>query len=102
MRRIVDKDLCVSYRNRPCLACGSTLTVGHHLKTVGSGGDDHVDNLIPLCVFPAKDHHGEIHRLGNRIFAEKYKIFEMFLLEHNWKKDEFDGKWLRLTSKGWD
>ncbi len=43
--------------------------VGHHVKTVGAGGQD-FKNEVPLCVI----HHGEVHRIGRKAFERKYGL----------------------------
>ena len=53
-----------------CTACGSWPVDVHHIKSVGSGGSDHINNLMPLC----RTHHIEIHKIGRLTFMEKYEI----------------------------
>lgn len=52
--------------------------VAHHLNTVGAGGDDIVDNLVPLC----RKHHTEIH-WGLSKFVENHPKFLNWLQAHN-------------------
>ncbi len=69
--RVKNKQLKESFRSQPCLICDSTeTTVGHHVTTVGAGGGDTTDNLMPLCHI----HHAEIHssRTSRKEFFEKY------------------------------
>lgn len=69
-KRIKNKKLIDSFRGLPCAVCASTnSTVGHHIKSVGSGGDDLPENLLPLCAI----HHREIHDIGRDTFFKKYK-----------------------------
>lgn len=71
-KRVVDKTLLATYRNKPCIinkGCFGEVA-GHHLRTVGSGGGDVADNLIPLC----QKHHTEIHAIGHYTFTNKYGL----------------------------
>ena len=43
--------------------------VGHHVKTVGAGGEDWA-NEVPLCGI----HHNEVHTIGRKTFEAKYRI----------------------------
>lgn len=65
-----DKKLLAKLRGEPCQICGKTDTVGHHLKTVGSGGDDDILNLMVLCTL----HHRMIHDIGHDSFFEKFGL----------------------------
>ncbi len=40
----------------------------HHVTTVGAGGRDVPENVMPLC----REHHNEWHRIGGRDMADKY------------------------------
>ena len=68
--RVKDKELRRLIRGRPCLVCGASPSDAAHLKTVGSGGGDTVDNLIPLC----RVHHVEQHAIGIDTFLSKYSL----------------------------
>lgn len=75
-KRIVNRALLDEYRDYPCVCCNSSYGVSaHHLKTKGSGGNDVVDNLVPLCGV----HHTEIHKLGEYTMKIKYPGLERFL-----------------------
>lgn len=79
--RIKNKELCESYRFKPCLVCGNPNEVcGHHIKSKGSGGDDIDENLMPLCF----NHHTEIHQIGLNKFIKKYGNVKWYLLERGW------------------
>lgn len=94
MKRKRNKKLAEYYAKRPCDICGSRNFVsGHHIKSFGSGGECHPDNLISLCF----EHHEEIHRRGISTFAYHYVRFRKYLEAHNWQFDSFSGKWIRLT-----
>lgn len=99
MKRKIDKSLLASYVGRSCIVCGTTFgTCAHHIKSVGSGGDDDFHNLACLC----HEHHVEIHTIGRNSFAQKHRSFEIHLKAHGWKFDDFIQKWVRLTKEGWD
>lgn len=106
-RRKVDRSLLESVRKLPCLGCitaenldtvraaisdndGRTLSHPHHLKTVGSGGDDVAENVVPLC----QKHHIEIHASGISAMARKYPLFASWLDGAGWSEDELNG-WSR-------
>lgn len=42
---------------------------GHHVKSVGAGGEDEC-NEVPVCV----RHHNQIHTRGPRTFEDRYGI----------------------------
>lgn len=87
LRRIEDRKLLDSYHRMRCIVCnGLGSTVGHHIKSKGSGGDDVESNLMPLCA----RHHHEIHSIGLTEFSEKYNSVVHWLVAHSW---EFDGRW---------
>jgi len=89
-KRIVNKDLIKSYRDKPCAICFVYFqTSPHHIKTRGAGGDDTEENLICLC--------GE-HHIGINVkeFYEKYRnqipeinraAFERIVSRHGKKED---------------
>jgi hypothetical protein len=49
--RIRDKDVLRKFHEtKPeCLCCGNSHAHAHHLISRGQGGDDVLENLIPLC-----------------------------------------------------
>ena len=68
--RIRNPKLLASMRGQPCAICGRP-GVAHHLKTVGSGGDDVPENLVVLCPYRC---HSEIHTIGRQRFEERYGV----------------------------
>lgn len=87
--RLVDNNLCKSYRGLPCAACGDIYgTVGHHIKSKGAGGDDADYNLIPLCFI----HHRLIHDKSINEFVIKFPHIADILKEKGW--EYFNGKWI--------
>ena len=63
-KRIVDKRAIKNARKDYCEYCGCrAYGEPHHIKTVGSGGDDVPENLIQLCgECHVKAHTGEISK----------------------------------------
>ena len=61
--RTVDRkaSLAKLLRDPLCRACGARATNTHHLVGRGQGGDDDVDNLIPLCGSGSDGCHGALH-----------------------------------------
>jgi len=92
--RIINKKLCESYRGKPCLVCEKP-SVGHHIKTKGSGGDDAPYNLMPLCFI----HHRRVHDLGLTLFAKVFPMIAIYLIGHGWEYDHFLDKWTRSAQK---
>lgn len=80
----------------PCLACGYTTENGntfHHIKSRGSGGSDHAQNMMPLC----QKHHNLVHNMGLSKFADFHPRVHDWLLRNEWSKN-FDGKWFNENS----
>jgi len=74
--RIEDRALLDSVMLQPCAACGrKPPSDPHHLTTRGAGGDDTVENVVPLCRF----HHTEYHKSGPGRMIEKYASFKLWL-----------------------
>lgn len=93
-KRIVDEDL-IDYikQNCPCIVCKKFPEeidiCAHHIKTVGSGGNDVIYNLMPLC----KQHHTEIHLLGTSAMARIHCGVKKWLLLANWEHDPKKDRW---------
>jgi hypothetical protein len=71
-KRVIDKKLMASFKDKTCLINDKNClgdVCAHHLKSQGSGGDDIIENLIPVCIF----HHNEIHMIGSYTFKRKYR-----------------------------
>ena len=88
-KRIVDRKLLDKIKKLPCLICGFLGCDPHHIKTVGSGGDDSLTNVIPLC----RKHHTEIHSIGLNRFSEKYNNLSIWLSRNNWSFSSVTNKW---------
>lgn len=82
-----------------CVVCGKRGVDLHHIKTRKAGGTDCSFNMIPLC----RKHHRECHDIGMKIFSARYQLVRFWLLENNWKIDEFMGRWVHVDPElGWD
>jgi hypothetical protein len=102
--RIKNPKLCESYRSMSCILLGATsgkedkcygLVVGHHIKSVGSGGHDLPTNLIPLC----EKHHEEIHKGLNK-FTNKYPKISIWLTRNGWSFNTSINKWREDRNEG--
>ena len=68
-------------RQQLCIICGRSPVEAHHVKTIGSGGDDTF--AVPLCI----EHHCIIHTIGIKSFQKKYdvNIYEqLFMIAKSW------------------
>jgi 5-methylcytosine-specific restriction endonuclease McrA len=65
-------------RNSKCTVCKVVPCDPHHVKTRGSGGGDELSNLMPLC----REHHIEIHKIGNSKMCEKYPSVYAWLIRN--------------------
>jgi len=73
-KRFKSKENIESVKNKACLIDKMCLghVTAHHKKSVGAGGDDSLENLMPLCT----KHHTEIHQIGKQSFKKKYNVKE--------------------------
>ena len=72
--------------NKKCVVCGKKTEL-HHYDHVGMGRNrreiDHIGmRAYPLC----RDHHEEIHRIGERAFDERYHLIPIPVDEQIAKK----------------
>lgn len=65
----------------------------HHVKTKGSGGSDHFDNLVPFCF----RHHAEVHQLGHLKMSNKYPEFAQVLESKGWEICLFKDRWVNYS-----
>lgn len=70
--RIENKSLRSEFHSKKCLVCQREGSDPAHIKTVGSGGHDAENNIIPLC----REHHQEQHMIGIGTFCMKYSQVE--------------------------
>lgn len=91
-KRITNPGLLEYIKTLPCLCCTGVPSDPHHVKTVGSGGDDTVENVMPLC----RIHHTEWHAIGPSKMAEKYASIKHWLIlvgkEDLWKRSSRHSK----------
>jgi hypothetical protein len=73
-KRIRDPELLDVIRGLQCLACypggQQSDTEAHHISTRGSGGDDVLANLMPLC----RQHHTEWHAMTSLFVARNVSV----------------------------
>ena len=80
----------------PCEICGTTQHIcGHHIKSVGSGGDDVIENLISLCIYRC---HRLIHDIPMRDFCLRNPKIINILLSKGWEFNDFTKKWVRYDN----
>ena len=78
--------------NKKCAVCGRKTEL-HHYDHVGLGRNrreiDHIGmRAYPLC----RDHHEEIHRIGEKAFDEKYHLIPIEIDERIAKKYNLGGR----------
>jgi hypothetical protein len=64
-KRIVSRVLLEEIRAMSCLVCGRMGCDPSHVTSVGAGGNDTEDNVMPLC----RDCHQRWHFLGAFTFS---------------------------------
>lgn len=69
------------------MACGKSGTDPAHIKSVGAGGDDHINNLLPLC----REHHSEHHQTGWSKFIRKHPQVGYALGQRGWELQNING-----------
>jgi len=63
------EDILNKIRAMNCFVCmARPPSDAHHWRTKGAGGQDHEDNLVPLC----RKHHVEFHNKGRKTFFSEY------------------------------
>ena len=62
----------------------------HHIKTFGSGGPDHIYNLMPLC----RKHHRMVHDKGNVFMSRNFHNYYENLLDKKWEINPSLMKWV--------
>lgn len=68
-KRIKDRKLLQEIRGQECAVKGCFRKgMPAHIRSVGAGGDDVPENLVPLCA----DHHIRQHAMGWKVFKEKH------------------------------
>lgn len=87
-----DAKLLILLREMPCVKCGQPgPSEVDHIKTVGSGGEDDINNCWPMC----RGCHVEKHQLGlTRLVEQNYHLKRVLLLR-GWSFDQLKNKWVR-------
>jgi hypothetical protein len=80
-KRIENKALKAEFYSKKCLVCNRIGSDPAHIKTVGSGGNDSENNIIPLC----REHQTEQHKIGIGTFSMKYSTVEAYLNRFGWE-----------------
>lgn len=77
--RVVDPELLAEVRKLPCIACITPIAVeAHHVTTVGAGGDDVPENVMPLCFTHHRGGSDSWHRDPGR-FIRKFPSVRYWL-----------------------
>jgi hypothetical protein len=80
----IDATLYAHLYHSKCVICGKKAVV-HHCDTVGMGRDReeivHVGMRAMALCSGEKGHHGEVHRIGQKTFEEKYHVYGIALDE---------------------
>lgn len=91
-----NRKLMASLHGLPCICCGSEYqTVGHHVKSKGSGGSDEPHNLMVLCSYT----HALIHLKGLWKVSQDHEMVCKWLNENGWYKSELQNKWCHSLEK---
>lgn len=78
-RRAISEDVLDAARASACVACGSIhLVHAHHVTSIGAGGGDTVDNVMPLC----QTHHNYWHHKGAVDSCRKFPGIKRWLEYH--------------------
>ncbi len=77
-KRVVNKKLLKMIAEAPCTVCLKYPSDPHHITSVGAGGGDVVENVMPLC----RTHHDEWHRGGPGKMIRKYRYVLLWLEFH--------------------
>lgn len=86
----IDTYLYLCIKHKKCCICNKKADI-HHVEAVGMGRNrnkiDDTDNLkMALC----REHHTESHAIGQKTFADKYKVYGIKVEEGKFKD------WYRL------
>lgn len=66
--RVIDTEFLEFVRSLPCIVCTRKPVHPHHVTSVGAGGGDIAENVMPLCA----EHHSEWHQAGPGFMAKNY------------------------------
>lgn len=92
-QRVKNRQLLDEVKSKPCVVCGKGPSDPDHLATRGSGGNDELSNLWPLC----RQHHTEKHQIGLNTFIRRYPHLALELKRKGWEFCNVRKKWANNT-----
>jgi hypothetical protein len=95
-KRIVNTALINVIKRGSCVICRSPNPDAHHVKSKKSGGDDVINNLMPLC----RVHHIEVHKIGLSRFSDKYDNAQAWLVSYEWEFSNLLMRWVKPKGGG--
>ena len=78
-KRVVNRSIIEKIKSQGCVVNSIECcpqTHAHHITSVGAGGDDSEENLIPLCFV----HHRRIHDIGTPEMCNRYPKVKDYLI----------------------
>lgn len=89
----IDRAIYSCLIHKRCIVCGRKAEL-HHIDRVGIGNDrEEVDHLGRRCLPLCRDHHKELHTIGDNAFIERYHLSDRVRI------DEKIAKTYRLKCK---
>lgn len=80
-KRIINKELIDEIRLMGCIVnnnqCLRSCIDVHHITTIGAGGGDTIENLVPLC----RKCHQAIHYSGSKSMAKNSSSYKEYLVK---------------------
>lgn len=92
MKKIIrrqNKKLLAETRKEPCIICGALEVDAAHIKSVGAGGHDELENILPLC----RACHTKQHQFGWFKLCKENPGLVMSLKSLGWELVEEFGVW---------
>jgi 5-methylcytosine-specific restriction endonuclease McrA len=78
-RRIENREILDEIKRQACLGCGAPESDPSHVTSVGAGGGDTEENVMPLC----RRCHSQWHSQGVYTFSIRHpKVIDWFF-KHN-------------------
>lgn len=93
--RIKNRKLLDEIKKEQCIVCGNPETDPAHLQSVGAGGGDTEDGVIPLC----RIHHKLQHQRGHYYMCVQWPRYKTALHSRGWKVEKIFGIWKLMRSK---
>lgn len=70
----IDRAIYSCLLHKRCIVCGRKAEL-HHIDRVGIGNDrEQVDHLGRRCLPLCRDHHTELHTIGDNAFIDRYHL----------------------------